>query len=142
MQMPNKIKPSNRRRARILALQAVYQWQVTADSEQELTRQFSEKLNPNRIDVSYFEELLGGVLRNIISIDQKLIPVLDRKQEDLDLVERAILRLAACELCYCPEVPFKVVINEALELAKLFGSVDGYKYVNGVLDKVAKQLGA
>ena len=131
------MKPQARRKARFLALQAIYQWQVTKDSIANIKVQFLDKTASKKVDRDYFEDLLGGVAENIDDIDKVIIPFLDRKIEDLDLVELGILRLATYELMKRIDVPYKVVINEALELTKEFGSIDGFKYVNGVLDKVA-----
>jgi N utilization substance protein B len=129
-----------RRKARSLALQAIYQWQLNADSAANIKIQFLDKINSNKVDASYFNDLLDGIISNVAAIDKVIAPFLDRKIEDLDEVELAMLRLATCELMHRLDVPYKVIINEALELTKIFGSIDGYKYVNGVLDKVARQL--
>ena len=135
-----KIKPSHRRKARFLALQAVYQWQLTGDSVVDIRNQFGEKITTKKVDLAYFYALLEGVITQVATIDQLFIPLLDRKIGDLDMVEVAVLRLAVYELRYRTEIPHGVVINEALELTKIFGSGEGYKYVNGVLDAVVKNL--
>lgn len=132
------MKPQARRKARSLALQAIYQWQLTADGEANIRQQFLEKLNPKKVDVEYFHALCAGVVKSVESIDQTVTPFLDRKIASLDPVELAVLRLATYELMHFLDVPYKVVINEALELTKNFGSIDGYKYINGVLDKVVR----
>lgn len=134
------MKPYARRKARSLALQAIYQWQLTADSSSEIKLQFLDKLNSKKIDAEYFNYLLDGVIKNIAAIGAEISPFLDRKIDELDMVELAILRLATYELMERLDVPYKVVINEALELAKDFGSIEGYKYVNGILDKAARKL--
>ena len=92
------------------------------------------------MDAAYFNVLLDGVLKNVQDLDSVFAPLLDRKIKDLDMVELAVLRLSIYELMHVIDVPYKVVINEALELTKSFGSIDGYKYINGVLDKAAHQL--
>lgn len=134
------MKPQARHRARSLTLQAIYQWQLTADAVADIKMQFADKLNSKKVDAEYFNDLLDGVLRGITAIDEHIEPFLDRKKDDLDNVELAILRLATYELMERFDIPYKVVINEALELAKYFGSVEGYKYVNGILDKAARKL--
>lgn len=130
------MKPYARHRARALVLQAIFQWQFATSSVEEITAQYLAEVNPNKVDIVYFKKLLVGITKNVTQLDQVMEPLLDRKLEELDQVEYAILRLAIYELVYCLDVPYKVVINEALELAKKFGSVTGYKYINGVLDKV------
>lgn len=134
------MKPSNRRRARKIALQAIYQWQLNAEPTSNIEAQFLAEANANKIDLEYFSDLLRGVIKNSAAIDEQITPFLDRKITELNPVELAVLRLASYELMFHLEVPYKVVINEALELAKTFGSVEGHKYVNGVLDKVARTI--
>jgi len=135
-----KIKPHARRKARSLALQALYQWQLTAEEITKIKLQFIDKINPKKVDAVYFDELLSGIIKNITTINEIITPVLDRKLNELDEVELAIIRLAVYELKYRLDVPYRVIINEALELTKKFGSIEGYKYVNGVLDKIARLL--
>lgn len=134
------MKPQTRRKARALALQAIYQWQLAADSIVNIKMQFIDKINSKKVDAGYFNELLEGVIKNSEVLDQIIMPLLDRKIKELDEVEFAMLRLATYELKQRPDVPYKVIINEALELTKKFGSIKGYRYVNGVLDKVARLL--
>lgn len=138
--MTVKIKPHARRKARSLVLQALYQWQLTNEEIIKIKLQFIDKINPKKIDEVYFDELLSGTIKNITIINETITPVLDRKLNELDEVELAIIRLAVYELKYRLDVPYRVIINEALELTKKFGSIEGYKYVNGVLDKVARLL--
>ena len=135
-----KIKPTHRRKARFLALQAIYQWQLTGDSAADIRNQFGEKITTKKVDLTYFHTLLDGVITQAATIDQLFIPLLDRKIDDLDMVEVAVLRMAVYELLHRTEIPHKVVINEALELTKIFGSSEGYKYINGVLDALVKNL--
>lgn len=130
------MKPYARHKARSLALQSIFQWQFAASSVSDIAAQYLAELNPKKIDVEYFRGLLYGVVKNVAAIDNIMTPFLDRKIKELNKVECAILRLAIYELIYCPDVPYKVVINEALEIAKKFGSIEGYKYINGVLDKI------
>ncbi len=134
------MKPYARRKARFLALQAIYQWQLNVDSVANIKLQFLDKINSKKVDATYFNDLLDGVINDVAGIDQAITPFLDRKIAELDEVELAVLRLAAFELMQRLDVPYKVVIDEALELTKNFGSTLGYKYVNGVLDKAARQL--
>lgn len=134
------MKPSMRRKARNLALQAVYQWQLSHASLNELSAQFLENCNPKKVDIKYFLSLLKGVLENCGTLDTSMKPFLDRPIAEINPIELAILRIAVYELVYQPETPYKVVINEALELTKKFGAEEGFKYINGVLDKVAKNL--
>ena len=134
------MKPYNRHKARALALQAIFQWQFAANNVRDIETQYLSDLNPKKTDVEYFKNLLQGTVANITAIDDVIAPFLDRKTKDLNQIEHAVLRLAAYELMYRKDVPYKVVINEALELTKKFGTIEGYKYVNGVLDKIANSL--
>jgi len=136
------IRPHARRKARSLILQAIYQWQLNVDSITNIKMQFIDKINSNKVDAAYFNDLLDGVIKNVEAIDKAITPLLDRKIKELDAIELAVLRLATYELMCRPDVPYKVIINEALELTKKFGSIEGYKYINGVLDKVARELRA
>lgn len=136
------MKPSERRKARHFAVQAIYQWQMTRDNVADIEEQFKLEQQLKGVDVSYFSELLLGVATNVDRLDAAFSPYLSRKLEDLDVVDKAILRLATFELLYRKDVPYRVVINEAIELAKSFAAEDSHKFVNGVLDKVVKALGA
>lgn len=127
-----------RSQARRLAAQAIYQWQVTGPDNADLVSQFLAAQDPKRLDVGYFRRLVSGVANHCSALDCALSPFLDRSVEQVDPVERAVLRLAAFELLHCLEIPYRVVINEAVELAKTFGAEQGYRYVNGVLDELAK----
>lgn len=130
--------PSARRKARRFALQALYQWQIAETRVGEIELQFREDNDMSKVDSEYFHELLHGVPANLTEIDDTLRPVLDRPLAEVDPIERALLRLATYEFLRRLDVPYRVVINEALELAKTFGAEEGFKYVNGVLDKVAR----
>jgi N utilization substance protein B len=125
--------------ARSSATQALYQWQVTGDEVTDIVKQFREEQDKN-VDQHYFRELVLGVHAKQKELDDLIVPFLDRDILRVDLVERAILRLGTYELAFKPEVPFKVVINEAVELAKSFGADQSHKYINGVLDKLAAKL--
>ncbi len=137
------MKKSNlgRHKARRFSLQAIYQWQMSGTSVKEIHTQFLiEKNNNTTFDKAYFEQLLTGVVAHQAELDELLIPFMTREIKAVDPIERAVLRLAAYELVYCLEVPYKVVINEALDLSKTFGTEEGHKFVNGVLDKLAQQV--
>lgn len=130
------MKPYARHKARALVLQAIFQWQFAANHIADIEAQYLAELNPKKADAEYFKDLLRGIVENIIAVDEVITPFLDRKMKDLNKVECAVLRSAVYELMYRKDVPYKVVINEALELTKKFGTIEGYKYVNGVLDKI------
>ncbi len=134
------MSPSMRRRARRSVMQALYQWQLSDNEPQSIVDQFLGLLNPKKVDIDYFQLGFQGTLASLGNIDEQMAPYLDRDIQQVDPVERAILRLATWELCDRIDVPYKVVINEALELAKSFGAEDGHKYVNGVLDKLARKI--
>ena len=129
-----------RSQARRHAVQAIYQWQMAGENVGEIANQFLEEQDLNGFEVPYFQDLLKGVPQHLDELDELLKPALDRAIESVDPVERAVLRLGAYELSHKPEIPYRVVINEAVELAKVFGAEQGHKYVNGVLDQVAKQV--
>lgn len=135
-----KMKPAERRRARQFAVQAVYQWQITKLNAAQIIDQFIVDQDLSKTDVSYFKELLTGVINRVESLDEKLSPYLSRKIEDVDMVDLAVLRIAMFELTYRTDVPHKVVLNEAIELAKDFATDESYKFVNGVLDKALRSL--
>ena len=135
------MKPSERRKARHFAVQAIYQWQMTQDNGAEIEEQFKLDQDMKGVDLGYFRELLFGVAGNVNKLDSAFSPFLSRKLEDLDLVDKAILRLATFELLFRQDVPYRVVINEGIELAKAFAAEDSHKFVNGVLDKLIKERG-
>ena len=130
-------RKSGRRRSREFALQGLYQWQLAGTDAATIEQQMSAAKGFDKTDRAYFSALLAGAIRESQRLEQSLQPHLDRKCAELSPVERAILLLAAYELENQPEVPYKVVINEAVELAKNYGGTDGFKYVNAVLDKLA-----
>ncbi|PKG37268.1 transcription antitermination factor NusB [Psychromonas sp. Urea-02u-13] len=134
------MKPAERRRARQFAVQAVYQWQITGATFGQIIDQFTVDQDLSKTDVPYFKELLSGVINHIETLDEKLSPYLSRKINDVDMVDIAILRLAMFELSFRTDVPHKVVLNEAIELAKDFATDESYKFVNGVLDKALRSL--
>lgn len=134
------MKPSPRRKARELAVQAVYSWQISQNSVTDIEANFLIDNAKRRFDVEYFKHLLHGVTHNVNEIDLAITPNVDRPIDDIDHVEKAILRVAIFELSDCKDVPYRVVINEAIELAKAFAADDSHKFVNGVLDKTVKLL--
>lgn len=137
-----KSKSAKRREARKLATQALYQWHMAGHSLNEVEAQFRVDNDFSTVDGAYFSELLRGVPTNKSEIDTALAPCLDITIGELDPVELAILRLSTYELLKRIDVPYRVVINEGIELAKVYGSTDGHKFVNGVLDKLAPRLRA
>jgi N utilization substance protein B len=136
----SKGKLSKRRKARELAMQALYQWQMSGSELADIEDQFFEDHEAASFDVDYFAAALHGVAKEASSLDDKLAPAMTRSMASVDPVERAILRLAAWELSERLDIPYRVVINEAVELAKRFGATDGHKFVNGVLDKAVRGL--
>ena len=131
---------SARRRARELTLQALYQWQLSGQTVAFIEKQFVERKDYDKADQSYFGVLFPGTVKESEKLQAALTPCIDRKFSELSPVERAILLLSSYELIYQIDIPYRVVINEAIELAKSFGGADGHKYVNGVLDKLAAQV--
>ncbi|MCG6202253.1 transcription antitermination factor NusB [Psychromonas antarctica] len=134
------MKPAERRRARQFAVQAVYQWQITQLNAGRIIDQFEVDQDLSKTDITYFKELLTGVIHHVESLDEKLSPYLSRKIKDVDMVDLAVLRIAMFELTCRTDVPHKVVLNEAIELAKDFATDESYKFVNGVLDKALRSL--
>jgi len=133
---------SSRRRSRELALQGIYQWRLTGEDVQEIEKQIREEKSLGRYDPKFFAQLLRGVLAQHVDLDTMLRPNLDRELSELSPVEHSVLLLGAYEMSKHPEIPYRVVINEAVELAKTYGGSDGHKFVNGVLDKMAAQVRA
>lgn len=134
---------SRRGLARRLTVQAVYQWLLNETPVEVLLKQFREQDDGlGRADPQYFETLLNGVMEHAPQLTLAIVPHLDRPLAQLDPVEHAILLLGAYEIAHRPDVPWKVAVNESVNLAKMFGAEDGYKFVNGVLDKLAHDLRA
>lgn len=127
----------NRRKAREFAVQGIYQWLLNKQPVADLVKQLREQDGFAEIDETMFLALLKGVVDDNEQIDRHLSRYVDRSVAELSPVEHAILLLGAQELLHHPEVPYRVVLNEAVELAKTFGGTDGHKYVNGVMDKLA-----
>jgi N utilization substance protein B len=130
----------SRHKARRSAVQALYQWQLTQQAPSEIEKHFILDRHPEDVDIEYFHELLHEVPLHRRQLDDHLVPHLDRDIEEVDPVERAILRLGVYEFVFHPEIPYRVVLNEAVELAKTFGAEHGHKYVNAILDKAAARL--
>jgi len=135
-----KYRPKERRRARELAMQAIYQWQLTEAAPLDIEVQFHQTNNMEKVDTEYFGRILKGVTQNTADIDDKITAAAGRPIKELNPVELAVLRVAVYEFLSENDVPYKVVINEALEMTKKFGAVEGYKFVNGVLDNIAGSI--
>ncbi len=138
--MSQGIDLAARSRARRRALQALYAWQLSGSHMNAVIDQFRHEQDMEVADLEYFEDLLHGVERHIDAVDASLKPYVDREVDQIDPIERAALRLAAYELKFRPDVPYRVIINEAIEVTKRFGADHGHSYVNGVLDKLASEL--
>ena len=134
------VKPSPRRKARELAVQAVYSWQLSQNSVADIEANFLTENAKRRFDIDYFQQLFRGVTSGSSELDQAIAPHVERPIDEIDHVEKSILRVAIYELSACQDVPYKVVINEAIELAKSFAADDSHKFVNGVLDKAVKLI--
>lgn len=131
-------KRGPRHRARKRAVQALYQWHVTGQEAGEILAQFSEMQSANEPSGDYFETLVRRVVEHADALDEALAPFIERSAAQVDPVERSVLRLAAWELKECPEVPWRVVLDEAVELAHVFGATHGHSFVNAVLDKAVR----
>jgi N utilization substance protein B len=126
--------------ARRYALQALYQWQMTGQDVKVIVAQFLTDQDMSRADIAYFQELLQQVVIRVSTIEVFLTPFLDRPLVQIDPVEKAILWIAGYELSNRFDIPYRVIINEAVELAKKFGAEQSHRFINGVLDKAARQL--
>lgn len=136
-----KKKLSDRQKARRMLLQALYQWQIARAPVNEILAEFLVYYQ-GKIDRDFFKEVFPQVVAHASELDEQMAPWLDRELAALDPIELSLLRLGMYELVHRIDVPYKVVINEAVELAKVFGATDSHKYVNGVLDRAAKDLRA
>jgi transcription antitermination protein NusB len=128
----------NRRKSRELVLKAVYRGMINAGDMKQIILDAQEDPEYNKADEAYFKQLLDGVTGKISALDSQISTFIDRKIEELSPVEHAILRISSYELMFDASIPYRVAINEGVELAKLYGGTDGHKYINGVLDKVAE----
>ena len=131
---------AERRKARHYSMQALYQWHMAGAAVSDIEAEFRADYDFSHVDLEYFQDLLHGVPACVDELDDALAPMLDRKVDDLDPIELTLLRMGMYELTRRIDVPYKVVINEEVALAKKFGATDSHKYVNGVLDKAARQL--
>ncbi len=136
----DRVARGTRRASRSLAVQGIYQWLVSAEDAGAIDAFLREQEAYQRCDQDYFNVCLHGVLRDAETLRGRFVSQLDRPLVELSPVEHAILLLATFEFLHAPEVPYRVVINEAVELGKSFGGTDGHKYINGVLDKLATEL--
>lgn len=130
------MNPQARRKARKLAIQAIYSWQITGNSMADIELHYVTEQDTKGADLEYFRELISGVVGSIKSIDAKLTALTSRPLDEVDHIDKAILRMAAYEFS-ANQTPYKVVINEAIELAKIFATDESHKFVNGVLDQMA-----
>lgn len=136
-QLPKKPKPAQRRKARRFVMQSLYQQKISGDTAAEIEKQFLQDHDMRKVDVDYFHDLLQGISDKQTDLDAEIQTVIDRDFSELDPVGLSIMQLGVYELMHRLDVPYRVVINEAVELAKIFGAADGYKYVNSVLDNLA-----
>jgi len=134
------VKVSARRKARELALQGIYSWQMSHNDIQQIELSLATTNDMQKVDMPYFQALLRGVAQNASQLDTIIKPYLGRLPEELDAIEKAILRIATLELSERMDVPYRVVINEAIELAKTFGAEESHKFINGALDKAVRTL--
>jgi N utilization substance protein B len=133
---------SARRRSREFAVQALYQWQLAGQSLADIEQQYAQAEGFAKADSNLFSVVMSGVMKHADTLKDKLAPHLDRPWKEVSPIESGILLIGAFELTDLPETPYRVIINEAIELAKVFGGTDGHKYVNGVLDKLAATVRA
>ena len=136
---PAALNPVARRNARRYCLQAMYVRSMSGTSIPDIEHEFIHHHIKKVFDIDYFKALLYGIAAHQAEVDQEINAVIERTLEELDRVEYAVLQVATYELLMRPDVPYRVIINEALELTKKYGSIEGYKFVNGVLDKIAKK---
>lgn len=139
--IPEKPRVAHRKRARNLLVQALYQWQLSQNPVEEIEAQYRTD-NTGKIEWDFFHDAFLFITENYTTLDEVFIPFLDRGFEDLNPIELAVIRLGCYELQERIDVPYRVVINEYVDLAKKYGATDSHKYVNGILDKVAKKLRA
>ena len=138
--MAGRPNPAARRKARHYAVQALYQWEMAGASLNAIEAEFLVDNDMTHVDTEYFRDILRGVPNNLSELDDMLMPCLSRGIEEVTPVEQAILRLAAFELAHRIDVPYRVVINESVELSKKFGATESHKFINGALDKLAQRV--
>lgn len=134
------MKPAARRRARQCALQALYSWQISNNDIADIELQFLAENEVSDVDIAFFRELIFGITTHSRYLDNLMQPYLTRRLDEIGQVEKAALRIALYELSKRSDVPYKVAINEGIELAKTFGAEDSHKFINGVLDKAGPQI--
>ncbi|MEC7875403.1 MAG: transcription antitermination factor NusB [Pseudomonadota bacterium] len=138
---PNKKNIRERIKARQNTVQALYQWLITNKDLDEVISEFEDdEYKLAKTDINYFRSLLRGTITHHEELDARIVNLLDRPIDELDTIERAILHIGCYELEYHHDIPWKSIVNESIELAKIFGAEDSYKYINSILDKVAKEL--
>lgn len=131
-----------KRKARRFAVQGIYEWQLSGNLPHEIEARTRADNAMHKVDLNYYHELLSRVIADHVALDQLMVGTLDRDTKQLDPIELAILRLSTYEMRDHLEIPYRVVIDEAIELAKHFGGADSHKYINGVLDRIASHLRA
>lgn len=131
---------SDRSRARRYALQALYEWQVSGNAPKEIEDQFLIEHQTRQFDRPYFHELLTGITEQVEELDAEIAPLSERPYKDVGIVEKAVLRLGCFELKNRIDIPYRVVINEAIELSKTFGADEAHRFINGTMDKLAEGL--
>ncbi|MGV6852080.1 MAG: transcription antitermination factor NusB [bacterium] len=137
-----KRRPGKRSKARRRALQALYQADLSKDAASTIIKQFREEQNMDTVDVEFFEQLVRGVVEDLDALDEAIKPCSDVAWENVDVTEKSVLRIAQWEFKNSPAVHAAVVIDEAIELTKIFGGTEGHNFVNAVLDKLARQMRA
>jgi N utilization substance protein B len=133
---------NNRSKARAAALQGLYQWHLTGQNIDTIDTEFIIHQDLRGVDQAYFKKLLEGVAQHQCQLDECIGAFLDRPINEVDPVECTILRIGVFEFLFCPDIPYRVILNEAIELAKRFGAEHGHRYINGILDKVARKIRA
>lgn len=134
------MKTSARTRARRLATQGLYEWQISDNKPSEIETQYLIEKETDKVDIDYFRELIRKVPLHCEELDSQIAPLISRPLNEVDPVELAVLRLGTYELLYHPEVPYRVIINEAVELVKMFGADQGHRFINGIMDRLAATL--
>lgn len=134
------MKPAHRKQARVLALQALYAWLMSGNDIKQIELSIVSTNDMTKVDTEYMQAILVGATNNVDALDKLYKPYLGRLPEELDPIEKSIMRLATVELTDRIDTPYKVVINEAIELAKSFGAEESHKFINGALDKAVKTL--
>lgn len=134
---PNKV---GRHQARCNALQAIYQWHLSGNSMRDIEKDYLAHHVKPSVDIEYYTALIHGIVEHRQALDSAFSPYLQRNFQEIDPIELSVLRIATYELQYRLDIPYRVVINEALELTKKFGSIEGYKFINSILDLLAKKI--